>query len=112
MSAARLLGEAATAGVELWRDGERVRWRGTPPAGLTLPTTTLAALGFPAFSQPNPTITFIVADTAFGDNSGQFTLTQAAAPMAVAPVPTLAQWSLAALALLVGLGGVARARRR
>ena len=34
MSAARLLGEAATAGVELWRDGERVRWRGTPPAGL------------------------------------------------------------------------------
>lgn len=85
---------------------------GTPPAGLTLPTTTLAALGFPAFSQANPTITFIVADTAFGDNSGQFTLTQAAAPLAVAPVPTLAEWSLAALALLVGLGGVARARRR
>ena len=70
------------------------------------------ALGFPAFSQANPTITFIVADTAFGDNSGQFTLTQAAAPLAVAPVPTLAEWSLAALALLVGLGGVARARRR
>ena len=36
----------------------------------------------------------------------------AAAPLAVAPVPTLAEWSLAALALLVGLGGVARARRR
>ena len=85
---------------------------GSPPTGLTLPTTTLAALGFPAFSQINPTITFTVADTAFGDNSGSFTLTQAAAPAAVAPVPTLAEWSLGALALLVGLGGAARARRR
>ena len=85
---------------------------GSPPTGLTLPTTTLAALGFPAFSQTNPTITFTVADTNFGDNSGSFTLTQAAAPAAVAPVPTLAEWSLGALALLVGLGGAARARRR
>ena len=85
---------------------------GSPPTGLTLPTTTLAALGFPAFSQANPTITFIVADTNFGDNSESFTLTQAAAPAAVAPVPTLAEWSLGALALLVGLGGAARARRR
>lgn len=85
---------------------------GTPPTGLTLSATTLSALGFPAFSQANPTITFIVADTNFGDNSESFTLTQAAAPAAVAPVPTLAEWSLGALALLVGLGGAARARRR
>ena len=34
MSAARLLADARAAGVQLWRDGERVRWRGAPPAGL------------------------------------------------------------------------------
>ena len=34
MSAARLLADARAAGVQLWRDGERVRWRGAPPEGL------------------------------------------------------------------------------
>ncbi|MFT3779223.1 MAG: IPTL-CTERM sorting domain-containing protein [Ottowia sp.] len=83
----------------------------TPPAGLTLPATTLAELGFPAFSQANPTITFIVADTYFTDNSGSLTLTQAAAPAAAAAVPTLAEWGLGALALAIGLSGLARTRR-
>ncbi|HTW57285.1 MAG TPA: hypothetical protein VMD99_04040 [Terriglobales bacterium] len=31
----------------------------TPPLGLTLPSTTLSALGFPSFSVVNPTITFL-----------------------------------------------------
>ena len=84
---------------------------GTPPVSLTLPTTSLAALGFPAFSQSNPTITFLFADTDFTDNGGGSTLTQAA-PSAVAPVPTLGQWSVAALALLLGFSGWAWARRR
>ncbi|MFT4194682.1 IPTL-CTERM sorting domain-containing protein [Ottowia sp.] len=83
----------------------------TPPAGLTLPATTLAGLGFPAFSQTNPTITFIVADNGFTDNSGSLTLVQAAAPAAATPVPTLAEWGLGALALAIGLSGLARTRR-
>jgi hypothetical protein len=64
----------------------------TPPTGFTLAPTALSALGFPAFSQSNPTITFIVADTFFGDNGGSFTLRQAIST----PVPTLAGWGLAA----------------
>jgi len=47
-----------------------------PPASLNLRNTTLAGLGFGNFSVTNPTITFIVADANFGDNSGQFVLTQ------------------------------------
>ncbi|MGE5170705.1 MAG: IPTL-CTERM sorting domain-containing protein, partial [Rudaea sp.] len=65
-------------------------------------------LGFGTFSQPNPTITFIVADTFFGDNGGQFVLTQAAPtppPIAVA-VPTLGQGALIALAALLGVAGI------
>lgn len=49
---------------------------GAPPANLTLAPTTLSALGFPAFSVTNPTITFVVADGTgeYGDNAGSFTL--------------------------------------
>lgn len=79
----------------------------TPPAGLTLPTTTLSALGFPSFSVANPTITFIVADTFFGDNGGQFVLAQ---PLA-APVPTLGGWAMMTfLLLLAGISLVALRR--
>ncbi len=49
-----------------------------PPEGLNLPATALSALGFGNFTQTNPTISFIVADYNFGDNSGQFLLSQAA----------------------------------
>lgn len=69
----------------------------TPPAGLTLPATSLGALGFPTFSVANPTITFIMADTFFGDNGGQFVLVQAAPT----PVPTLGGWATMALVLLL-----------
>jgi len=80
----------------------------TPPSGLSLPTTTLSTLGFPSFSQVNPTITFIVADTGFADNGGQFILGQA---LASSPVPTLGTWSMIALAaLLAGLGLLLPAR--
>ena len=53
----------------------------SPPQSLTLPTTSLAALGFPHFSQTNPTVSFIVADggAGYGDNSGEFELSQAPA---------------------------------
>jgi hypothetical protein len=80
----------------------------TPPAGFTLPPTTLAALGFPTFSQVNPTITFVVADTIFADNGGQFTLAQ---PLST-PVPTLGAWSVTGLVLLLAVLGVAALRRR
>jgi hypothetical protein len=84
----------------------------TPPASLTLPAMSLSALGFPAFSQVNPTITFIVADTGFADNGGQFVLTQAAPPAVVTTVPTLGEWSMAALIVMLAAIGVVLARRR
>jgi hypothetical protein len=85
----------------------------TPPVSLTLPTTTLAGLGFTTFSQINPTISFIVADTFFGDNGGQFVLTQAAVPPAVpTPVPTLGEWGLIGLIALLLVLGLKTLRRR
>jgi hypothetical protein len=48
----------------------------TPPTRLTLPVTTLGSLGFSPFIVTNPTVTFVVADTNYGDNSGSFVLTQ------------------------------------
>ena len=85
----------------------------TPPASLNLPATTLSALGFGAFSQTNPTITFIVADVGggFADNGNQFVLTQA--PVAVStPVPTLGEWGLIALIVLLAGLGLMTTRRR
>ena len=49
---------------------------GAPPTTLTLPTSTLASLGFGSFSVVNPTLTFIVADTNYADNTGSFQLSQ------------------------------------
>ena len=85
----------------------------TPPASLSLSSTTLGSLGFGTFSQVNPTITFIVADNNFGDNSGQFVLTQPAAPPPVnTAIPTLGEWGLIVLAVLLGAAGIGRLRRR
>src|ERR1700733_6753905 len=53
---------------------------GSPPLSLTLPLTTLSALGFPAFNEVDPTITFILADNLYTDNSGQFNLSQVPEP--------------------------------
>lgn len=72
----------------------------SPPGSLTLSSTSLASLGLPSFSVANPTLTFIVADTIYSDNSGQFTLTQTA-------VPEPSTSFLMALTLL-GLAAVAR----
>ena len=84
----------------------------TPPAILALPSTTLAALGFPSFSVANPTITFIVADTFFGDNGAQFVLTQGAAPVAVTAVPTIGEWEIIVLTVVLAGMGVALQKRR
>ena len=78
----------------------------SPPTNLTLQPTTLASLGFGSFSVSNPTITFIVADTGFLDNSGQFVLIQTATA-----VPTLSKWGLVGLGLAVGLLGLIFLRR-
>ena len=45
-----------------------------PPDSLTLGPTTLASLGFASFAVVNPRLTFIVADTNYSDNYGQFVL--------------------------------------
>ena len=81
----------------------------TPPTNLTLPSVPLSALGFAAFSQANPTITFIVTDTAFADNGGHFILQQAAPS---APIPTLNQWGLLGIGLLLAIAGATLLRRK
>jgi hypothetical protein len=83
---------------------------GTPPASLNLPTTSLSALGFGVFSQANPTITFIVADTGYLDNGNQFVLTQT--PSQSSTVPALGEWGLIGLTvMLVGFGLMTLRRR-
>ena len=67
----------------------------TPPTSLTLPPTTFAALGFPNFTVVNPTITLVVFDNLYPDNSGSTQLQQQAVPPAV-PAPSAL--------LLVGIG--------
>ena len=73
----------------------------TPPLSLTLSSTSLSTLGFPAFSQVNPTITFIMADNFYPDNSGQFVVSQ---------VPEPATGGMVGL-LLCALAGWMRRRR-
>ena len=78
----------------------------SPPASLTLPVTSLSALGFTAFSQANPTITFTVTDTNFTDNSNQFLLTQGAG------VPTLSEGAMLVFAVVLAAVAVVRLTRR
>ena len=59
---------------------------GSPPLSLTLPLTTLSALGFPSFDEVNPTITFVLADNLYTDNSGQYKLSQVPEPTSVGVV--------------------------
>jgi hypothetical protein len=74
---------------------------GSPPSSLALPLSTLSALGFPAFNEVNPTITFILADNLYTDNSGQFNLSQVPEPTTV---------SVAGV-LVCALAGMVRRRR-
>jgi hypothetical protein len=67
----------------------------TPPTSLTLPPTTFAALGFPNFTVVNPTITLVVFDNFYPDNSGSTQLQQQPAPPSVPAPSTL---------VLVGIG--------
>ncbi|MGI9025682.1 MAG: PEP-CTERM sorting domain-containing protein [Burkholderiaceae bacterium] len=78
----------------------------TPPSVLFLSPASLSSLGFGTFSVSNPTLTFSVSDTFRGDNSGGFTLTQAA----VTAVPEPA--SLALLGIGVAAFGAMRKRRK
>jgi hypothetical protein len=71
---------------------------GAPPSTLSLPSTSLSALGFPSFSSVNPTITFTVADTNYTDNSGTFSV---AAGSTSGPSPTPAPATL--VLVIVGL---------
>lgn len=80
----------------------------TPPPSLTLTPTTLAGLGFGAFSQTNPTITFIVADNGFLDNGGQFVLSQ----FSTAPIPTLGEWGVIGLTVMLVYLGFITLRHR
>jgi hypothetical protein len=71
----------------------------TPPGTLTLNPIALSALGFGSFSVVNPTITFIVADTLYTDNSGTFTLTPVS-NIPGTPAPSTFWLTLAGMATL------------
>lgn len=79
----------------------------TPPTSLVLPQTSLAALGFGSFSITNPTITFLVADSYYPDNTGSLTLTQAQTPTPTPEPATI--WLLAPA--LAALGCIIRRRK-
>jgi hypothetical protein len=54
---------------------------GTPPTGLPLNSISLSSLGFGSFTSAlNPTITFVVADSFYSDNSRGFVLSQVPEP--------------------------------
>lgn len=74
----------------------------TPPANLTLPATSLSALGFGSFSVNNPTITFAVADSDHSDNTGQFVVSQTNNPPGV-PLPSSLLLMLTGLTVLGAL---------
>jgi hypothetical protein len=60
----------------------------TPPLSLST-STSLSSLGFGSFSVSDPTITFVLADSLYTDNSGSFVLTQTPEPstlLLVAPL--------------------------
>ncbi len=74
-----------------------------PPATLTVPTTTLSALGFGNFTpQSNPQITFILGDTGYTDNGGNFVITQGAPPVGT-PISNSALIGTAAALCLLGI---------
>lgn len=75
---------------------------GAPPATLTLPSTTLSGLGFSAFSVTNPTITFVLGDTGYTDNGGQFVLTQGSGTTGV-PISNTALFGTATGLCLLGI---------
>jgi len=77
---------------------------GSPPKSLTLPVTTLSALGFPDFSYVDPTITFFMLDNLYPDNSGHFYLSQSS------PVPEPTAVSVVGLLVCALAGAVRRTR--
>lgn len=79
---------------------------GAPPSTLTLPATSLSALGFGNFSVTNPTITFTVADTLYTDNSGSFSVTSGNAAPSPTPAPGTIVLVIIGLAGLTGMYGM------
>ena len=78
----------------------------TPPTTLTLDPTSLSALGFGSFSAVNPTLTFVVADTNYADNTSAFDLRQLSSTST--PEPS----TMGMVALACGLAALRAVRLR
>jgi len=72
----------------------------TPPSSLTTGQVTLSSMGFGTFSVVNPTITFVVADDDYLDNSGAYFLTPGATATPAPPTLWLSIAALMALGLM------------
>jgi hypothetical protein len=76
---------------------------GAPPATLSISGATLQSLGFGAFSVNNPTITFYLGDTGYGDNGGQFNLTQTGSTPIGTPISTRTLIGMTVALALIGI---------
>jgi hypothetical protein len=87
---------------------------GSPPTTLTLNNVSLAALGFPSnLNVTNPTVTFVIADSNYPDNSNSMTASGSFTTAATAvSAPALSDAGLATLALLLLAAAVVLLRRR
>jgi hypothetical protein len=75
---------------------------GSPSTTLSFSGRSLSSVGFGQFSTTNPTITLVVADNNFPDNSGTFQVSGSFTPAAgAAPVPALSDAGLVLMALLL-----------
>jgi hypothetical protein len=72
----------------------------SPPSSLTLPATSLSALGFSNFSVANPTITFTVADNLYTDNSGGFSVSSSSSST---PLPTVTPAPATLVLVVIGM---------
>ena len=82
-----------------------------PPTTLSISGTPLSSLGFGNFSVTNPTITFVLADNLYTDNTGNLTVSGSFGTPGVASAPTLSEAGTVSLGILLLAAAVVLLRR-